>query len=107
MKQRSKTEVLRDTVSTFKCCTSANCIQVDILKTKNDLENTVKYLTEYTSDDNHKIVTQPHDAAWREMWGLQHTYTEQDVMDKRLPSIKSDVGQAFSVKTSPVIIEMD
>lgn len=107
MRQRSKSEVLRDTVSTFKCCTSANCIQVDILKTQKDLDNTIKYITEYTSDDDHKECTKEHDAQWRQLIGLRDMYTENDLDSyKCLPSIKSDVGQAVTIQNSPTIVEL-
>lgn len=103
MKQRSKSEVLRDTVSTFKNCTSANCIQVDILKSKEDVDNTIAYITEYTSDDDHKEKTKEGDAAWRTANGLKELYTEEDLDNSHLPSIKSMVGQVMRVSTPATI----
>lgn len=88
MVQRSKTEVLRDTVSTFKSCTAANCIQVDLLRTESDKTNTLKYITEYTSDDDHKIVTKEHDALWRTIIGIADIYTNNNPLPSGLP-IKS------------------
>ena len=37
MTYRSKGEVLRNTQSTFKKCTANNCIDVSVVKTKQDL----------------------------------------------------------------------
>lgn len=82
MSQRSKGEVLRDTISSFKDCTSANCIQVDILKTKNDYDSSYKYIAEYESNDDHKIVTKEWDEIWRQKINIEHLYTHP-------PSIKS------------------
>jgi hypothetical protein len=107
MKQRSKTEVLRDTQSTFKTYTSANCIEVVILKTKNDLEKVTDYITLYSSEDDHKEITQAADAAWREQQGLLALYTETLKGSIDLPSIKSINGQAMKISQNPQIIEMD
>lgn len=97
MRQRSKSEVLRDTISTFKCCTSANCIQVDLLKNSDDVENTMRYLTEYESDDGHKKETMDADKEWRRLNSIQDLYTEENLDQYQcLPSIKSNVGQANS-----------
>lgn len=76
MSQRSKGEVLRDTISSFKDCTSANCIQVDILKSIDDLKRVREYYTEYESDDGHKILTQESDKLWRERLGIAPIYSK-------------------------------
>lgn len=94
MTQRSKGQVLRDVVSTFKCCTSANCIQVDCLRTPQDVEQCENYFIEYTSDDNHKNETKEPDAIWRDSIGIKPYYTHEDAVPLSLPSIKSDDGQA-------------
>lgn len=72
MKQRSKGEVLRDTVSTFKDCTATHCIQVDVCKNPESLKE--GYLLAYESDDGHKIVTKEWDAKWRSQVGLASIY---------------------------------
>lgn len=89
MKQRSKGEVLRDTQRTFKNSTSANCIQVDVLKSEEDLHKTKSYILEYTSDDGHKMPTKEWDEAWRLQWGLQSSYQNST---GPLPAIKSGAG---------------
>jgi len=72
MKQRSKGEVLRDTVSTFSGCTAAHCIQVAICKNPEALKD--GYLLNYESEDNHKIVTKEWDSKWRSSLGLANIY---------------------------------
>lgn len=85
MKQRSKTEVLRDTISTFKKYTNTNCIQVDIIKDEENYQRTIKYIKDYESDDGHKASTKEWDALWREKESLKEYYDTP-------PTIKSDVG---------------
>lgn len=105
--KRSKSEVLRDTQSTFKCCTSANCIEVVPLKTQKDYDNCESYMIEYTSDDGHKEITKEHDPIWRETLGIKPFYKEDDVDQyKRLPSIKSNVGQAIRSSTGTYIVDL-
>lgn len=106
MRQRSKTEVLRDTVSTFKGCTSSNCIQVDILKSQSDVDNVVGYITDYVSDDDHKIQTRNADELWREQVGLLPQYTESDLVGSHLPDIKSRIRQAI-MKPERVLVSFD
>lgn len=90
--QRSKGEVLRDTQSTFKQMASANCIQVDVVKTNEDLTRCREYIIDYKADDGHKGVTQEWDAKWRCMMGLDDLYT------KALPVIKSMLAVRSSVR---------
>lgn len=80
MKQRSKTEVLRDTLSSWndwieKNYIQSNCIQV--LTTKNPDKLVSDYLIEYKSDDEHKIVTKEMDMEWRKQYNLQNIYESQ------------------------------
>lgn len=77
MRQRSKAEVLRDTLSSWndwigKQWIAANCIQV--LTTKNPEQIVNDYLLEYKSDDGHKEVTKAMDEIWRSANGLQNLY---------------------------------
>jgi len=72
MKQRSKGEVLRDTISTFSNCTAAHCIQVDICKNAN--ETIQNYLIDYKSKDDHKEVTHEWDNKWRTKLNLLNLY---------------------------------
>lgn len=102
MTQRSKGEVLRDVQSTFKNCTSANCIEVDNLKTTKDVKQCESYFIEYTSDDNHKKETQEHDTIWRNNINIKELYTENEPVPVNLPSIKSVVGQANNNTTYTV-----
>lgn len=78
MKQRSKGEVLRDTMSTFEKTTAPNCIQVDLAPRPQEIIQ--KYLIGYVSKDGHKQCTQEWDAKWRDTLQLQHVYTNNDVM---------------------------
>lgn len=78
MKQRSKGEVLRDTVNTFKRYTIANAIQVQT--TRNPDEVVENYLVNYESKDGHKAPTQQWDAAWRVREGLANLYKSPDGM---------------------------
>jgi hypothetical protein len=70
MKQRSKGEVLRDTLSSFKQVEwiAPNCIQ--ILPTKNGRELVQNYLIDYKSEDGHKEVTRVWDDKWREQHAI-------------------------------------
>lgn len=101
MRQRSKGEVLRNTISTFKNCTSANCIQVDVVKTQKDYDNCKNYFTKYESDDGHKIETKDWDTQWRENLGLKSTYCtiEDHCISNILPPIKSIMGQDVNNNT--------
>lgn len=76
MKQRSKGEVLRDTISTFKDCTAPNCVQVDTLKNDTDVERVYGYLVDYSSNDDHKMATKSWDEMWRVKEGLEQLYEE-------------------------------
>jgi len=72
MKQRTKGEVLRDTLSSWKKyiddgILAANCIDVNI--TNNGEELIQNYLIEYKSDDDHKDCTKEWDAKWRQQIG--------------------------------------
>lgn len=78
MKQRSKGEVLRDTINTFKRYTIANAIQVQT--TRNPDEVVENYLVNYESKDGHKAPTQQWDAAWRVREGLANLYKSPDGM---------------------------
>lgn len=86
MIQRSKSEVLRDTLSSWNAWInmkwiSPNCIQVDTTKNPNKLIN--DYLICYKSDDNHKETTKEWDNLWREKLGLSNLY---DYPGKSIPS---------------------
>lgn len=77
MKQRSKSEVLRDTLSSWKDWIdkgwiAANCI--DVITTKNGESLVQNYLVEYKSDDGHKKPTQAWDELWRTGLGLKRLY---------------------------------
>lgn len=74
MTQRSKGEVLRDTQSSFKQYTAANCIDVQVCK--NPDETIQHYLVDYESKDGHKKPTQEWDAIWRANYSLQPTYVD-------------------------------
>lgn len=98
MKQRSKGEVLRDTISAFKHQCEPNCIQVDILKSDSDYKQTLAYITDYTSDDNHKLPTKEWDELWRTNNNLKNIYTDD------LP-IKS--SRQIEISNNPLLLTMD
>lgn len=80
MKQRSKSEVLRDTLSTWKDWVekgyiAANCI--DVITTKNGDQLVENYLVEYKSDDGHKELTHSWDELWRTGMSLQRLYVSK------------------------------
>lgn len=82
---RSKGEVLRNTISTFKRYTADNCIQVDVCK--NPEETIQNYLIDYKSKDGHKEITKEWDARWREQVGL--------------------TGAVIKSSNGPIIIELE
>lgn len=90
MTSRSKGEVLRNTISTFKDICAANCIQVDICKNPEKLIN--NYLINYESDDGHKITTKDFDAQWRYENNLQPLYIGGPDQVQSGPSIMEIVG---------------
>jgi hypothetical protein len=74
MKQRSKPEVLRDTLSSWKGWIeegwiAGNCIQVEISSNGEALIQ--NYLIEYKSDDEHKMLTLEWDEKWRQSNNLK------------------------------------
>lgn len=80
MKQRSKSEVLRDTLSSWKDwiekgLITANNIHVCITKNGDELVQT--YLIDYESDDGHKAITKDYDHQWREAVGLYNLYVSE------------------------------
>lgn len=80
MKQRSKSEVLRDTLSSWKewidkGYIASNCI--DVITTKNGDALVENYLLEYKSDDGHKEVTRSWDELWRTGMSLKRLYTSE------------------------------
>lgn len=77
MKQASKGNVLRDTLSSWNDWITtgkiaANCIHV--LPTKNGEKLINDYLIEYKSDDEHKEPTKQWDEIWRSNNSLQNLY---------------------------------
>lgn len=75
MKQRSKGEVLRDSKNIWAPICDASFIKVDMLKSASDKTQAISYLTNYTSKDGHKELTQIQDTKWRQMMGLLPFYT--------------------------------
>lgn len=74
-KQRSKGELLRNTLSFFKSWIveekiASNCIQVDA--TKDGQKLIQNYLIDYKSEDGHKEATKKYDEIWREKNSLDH-----------------------------------
>lgn len=77
MKQRSKGEVLRDTLNTFKDWIekgwiASNCI--DVVITKNPEKLVLNYLVKYESDDGHKVATKAIDELWRSSMAIAPLY---------------------------------
>lgn len=107
MSQRSKGEVLRDVQSTFKHCASANCIQVDIVKTNDDLTRIRGYMLEWKSDDEHKEVTKQADIAWREQLGLLPVYTEPSPGSTARQLSSPVLAGSEIIQSGPYIVHMD
>lgn len=77
MRQRSKTEVIRDVMSSWNgwikdSKIKSNCIQVDVTRNPTSIVN--KYLIEYESEDGHKEVTKEWDAKWRQQNNIDEIY---------------------------------
>lgn len=80
MKQRSKSEVLRDTLSSWKDWINEGLItanNVHVCITKDGEKLVQNYLIEYESDDGHKAVTKDYDHQWREAVGLYNLYVSE------------------------------
>lgn len=105
MRQRSKGEVLRDTISTFTKYTADNCIEVKNVPTEDDYTKALRYITHYESKDGHKAVTQEWDILWREKNGLQQIYASDGTPQEAiLPPIKSVRGQ--DSMGNPFVVEL-
>lgn len=76
MKQRSKGEALRDIQRATSALVGANFVDVKICK--NPAEHVQRYLVDYVSADDHKIVTKEADGKWRAQLGLRALYTCRD-----------------------------
>jgi len=77
-KHTSKANLLRDTLSSFnrwieKGHVAQNCINV--LPVSNPEEMIQRYLIDYHSDDDHKIVTKEYDEKWRTLNHLAPIYS--------------------------------
>lgn len=77
MKQRSKGEVLRDTLNSFKEWIdkewiASNCI--DVVITKNPEKLVLNYLVKYESEDGHKMATKAIDDLWRSSMAIEPLY---------------------------------
>lgn len=95
MTQHGKAAVLRDTKSTFACCTAPNCVQVDWCR--NPKEVVKNYLINYISKDEHKSETKEWDTKWREHEHLLAIYEDKDnLRDLR----------AYQVRSGPQIITL-
>lgn len=87
LKQRSKEEIIRDLYSSLHLICEKQCIQVSRINNNKDLDKITSYMTNYTSKDEHKIVTKECDDLWRKIIGLKNTYVNN------LPAtIKSEVA---------------
>lgn len=107
MTQRSKGEVLRDSKSTFACCTAENCIKV--IPTRNPTDIITKYLINYESDDGHKMSTQNADSTWRATRGLQDLYEGPGALPPLVSvvnALSSSTGQGIKVLEGPKILEL-
>lgn len=110
-KHRSKTECLRDTISTFNSIADANCI--DVKTTRNPQELIKNYLVEYKSDDEHKEPTKIGDAIWRGAMGLNPLYTPNNALhdpkgDMFIPFIKKEELLSSSpVTATNYILKLD
>lgn len=104
MKQSSPGNVLRDVYSSVKNYTAYNCIDVKKLFTQQDVDNVEQYITEYKSDDDHKIATKECDSLWRDKNNLKSIYN--NINDLVLPNhegnnILNMLSQKQSLPSSP------
>lgn len=77
MRQRAKSEVLRDTLSSWNDWIKKGWItpnNIDIRTTKNPDKIVDEYLLEYKSDDGHKEKTKNCDTIWRQSKGILDLY---------------------------------
>lgn len=88
MKQRSKSEVLRDSISSWKDWIGKGLItenNIHVGVTKNPKELVQNYLLEYKSDDDHKAATKDYDHQWRQAIGLYNLYTSEETAQDPSP----------------------
>lgn len=93
-RQRSKQEMLRDTLSSWndwikKEKVVNNCIEV--CATKNAQSLIRNYLIDYNSDDDHKRPTKLWDELWRERNNLLNLYTSYKTEDQAPPSTTIEI----------------
>lgn len=77
MTQKSKGAVLRDIISSFNKWIKEGLISennIDVRTTHNPKDIVQRYLINYESDDDHKIITKEYDAIFRERTGLASLY---------------------------------
>jgi len=98
MKQRSKGEVLRDSKLMWAPFADLNCIKVEMLKQAINKTQALSYITDYTSKDGHKILTQDTDTKWREQMGLSPFYTGGPV---------KYIGPQRSSGSPPFLVDMN
>lgn len=75
MTYRSKGEVLEKLYNSVKNYVAYNCFDVRTLYTHEDVKNVEEYITDYKSDDDHKIATKECDELWRKQLTIQHIIT--------------------------------
>lgn len=75
MTYRSKGEVLEKLYNSVKNYVAYNCFDVRTLYTPEDVKNVEEYITDYKSDDDHKIATKECDELWRKQLTIQHIIT--------------------------------
>lgn len=100
-RHRSKTELLRDTQSTFNKFCEPNCI--DVRTTRNPHDIIQNYLIEYKSDDEHKLSTKDGDQIWRNRMGLANIYENDLTYDDERPGA---VIKSVTAPNTPILIEM-
>lgn len=92
-RQRSMGELRRDMESTLRSWIDKNWIvwgagiKVVRVKTQEAWDNRLAYIRDYSSIDNHKMLTKDIDAQWRAKLGVQPLYEGQlPVLEGLLPS---------------------
>lgn len=83
---RSIPEVLRDTTSSVGSICGPSGIDVTKIWNESQWNNCISYISDYTSDDNHKEITKVTDKLWREKNNLMPLYIKNHDVNSLLPS---------------------
>nr|QGF19378.1 hypothetical protein [Antarctic circular DNA molecule] len=101
MTQRSKGEVLRDTVSSFAKCCDPQGVDIRSISTETDVINTTKYLVDYVSKNGHKILTKECDTLWRSKNDISSIY--EDILPNKPVGKMKSPGDWYRTKSDELL----